>query len=104
MLQQARQEIEQERLMLKKEAEGHVAQIQRQAEGQVSKIQAEADGNIAVATSQAAGQITALTGENFQLSQDRDRLQFAAQVAEEEVQRLRSEVEVLRSRTISPSE
>ena len=29
MLQQARQEIEQERLMLKKEAEGHVVQIQR---------------------------------------------------------------------------
>ena len=90
--------------MLKKETEGHVAQIQRKAEGQVSKIQAEADGSIAVATSQAAEQITALTGENFQLSQDRDRLQFAAQVAEEEVQRLRSEVEVLRSRTISPSE
>ena len=31
-------------------------------------------------------------------------LQFAAQSAEEEVQRLRSEVDVLRSRTISPSE
>ena len=90
--------------MLKRKAEGHVVQIQRQAEGQVSKIQAETDGNIAVATSQVAEQITALTGENFQLSQDRGRLQFAAQSAVEEVQRLRSEVDVLRSRTISPSE
>ena len=46
-----------------------------------------------------------LTGDNQQLTQDRDRLQLAAHVAEEEeVQRLRSEVDALRNRTTSPSE
>ena len=91
-------------MMLRQQAEGHVTQIQLQAEGQVANIQHQAEGHLALATSQAEDQISVLTAENQQLSQDRDRLQLAAHVAEEEVQRLRSEVDALRNRTTSPSE
>ena len=45
-----------------------------------------------------------MAGENQQLVQDRHRLQLAAHVAEEELQRLRREVEMLRGRTASQSD
>ena len=81
MIERARQNIETERQMLRHEAEGHVASIQRQAEGQLAHT-----------TSQAEGHINVLAGENLQLTQDRDRLQLAAHVAEEELQRLRGKL------------
>eukprot|EP00435_Cladocopium_sp_Y103_P018950 s2775_g4.t1 len=101
---QSLEPLEQEYAGIKQHAEEQVLQAKQALEKERDSLRQQAEGHVAHTTSQAEGKVRALADANQQLVAERDRLQLAAQAADQKLHPLRDEVFKMQQAAVSAAQ